>query len=241
MKAMARSRRKARAPVRLNLEIAGIALFGAALYLGLAIGEPDHAGALGKPVADALKFAFGNVAWLAPLVVALLGGIVFLEINVPSLIAKFGTASVVLFFALDAANDRGGGRIGAGLAYALRAVVGPIGERIALFIIALAVVIWIGNVSVKRAIGWAIAMAAKLRAAWPGDGRKQAAATTGKPGPQTLRDAFNLPAVVKMRKPEQPQKPRPEPATALVVQTIDPPEEIVEDDDDLRRRGVRRR
>jgi len=233
MKAMARLRRKARAPVRLNLEIAGIALFGAALYLGLAIGEPDHSGAIGKHLAEALSFAFGNAAWLAPLVVALLGGIVFLEINVPSLIAKFGTASLVLFFVLDAAYDRGGGRIGAGLAFALRAVVGPIGERIALFVIALAVVIWIGDVSVKRAIGWTIAMAVKLRAAWRSEGRKKPAIAAAKPGPQNLRDAFNLPVVLKSRKPAQPEKPRPEPATALVVQTIDPPEEIVEDDDDL--------
>jgi S-DNA-T family DNA segregation ATPase FtsK/SpoIIIE len=233
MKAMARLRRKARAPVRLNLEIAGIALFGAALYLGLAIGEPDHSGAVGAQLARVLTFAFDSAAWLVPLVVALLGGIVFLEINVPSLIAKFGTASLVLFFVLDAAYDRSGGWIGAGLAHALRAVVGPIGERIALFIIALAIVIWIGDVSVKRAIGWAIAMGVKLRAAWPSEGRKKPAIAAAKPGPQNLRDAFNLPAVLKSRKPAQPEKPRPEPATALVVQTIDPPEEIVEDDDDL--------
>jgi S-DNA-T family DNA segregation ATPase FtsK/SpoIIIE len=225
---MARLRRKARAPVRLNLEIAGIALFGAALYLGLAIGAPDHSGALGAPLAHALSFSFGKVAWLAPLVVALLGGIVFLEINVPSLIAKFGTASLVLFFVLDAAYDRDGGRIGAALAYGLRAIVGPVGERIALFIIALAVVIWIGNVSVKRLIGWSIAMAVRLRAMWPAGSKRAPAAATPKQGPQTLRDAFNLPAVIRARKPE---RPKAEPATALVVQTIDPPEEIVEDDD----------
>ena len=230
---MARLRRKARAPVRLNLEIAGIALFGAALYLGLAIGAPDHSGALGAPLAHALSFAFGKVAWLVPLVVALLGGIVFLEINVPSLIAKFGTASLALFFVLDAAYDRDGGRIGSALAYALRAVVGPVGERIALFVLALAVVIWIGNVSVKRLIGWSIAMAVRLRAMWPAGSKRAPVAATPKQGPQTLRDAFNLPAVLKARKPAQPERAKPEPATALVVQTIDPPEEVVEEDDDL--------
>jgi hypothetical protein len=37
---MARVRRKARATLRLNLEIAGIAAFGLALYLGLAVAAP---------------------------------------------------------------------------------------------------------------------------------------------------------------------------------------------------------
>jgi S-DNA-T family DNA segregation ATPase FtsK/SpoIIIE len=233
---MARLRRKARAPVRLNLEIAGISLFGAALYLGLAIGAADHSGALGERLALALSFAFGNAAWLVPLVVALLGGIVFLEINVPRLIAKFGTASLVLFFVLDAAYDRGGGRVGAALAYALRGVLGAGGERIALFVIALAVVIWIGNVSVKRLIGWSIAMAAKLRAAWSAGKRRTPVAATPKQGPQNLRDAFNLPAVVRARKPAQSAETARKDlaATALVVQTIEPHEpEVIEEGDDL--------
>src|ERR1700686_743602 len=134
---MARVRRKARATMRLNLEIAGIAAFGAALYLGLAIGAPDHSGALGERLARWLTLAFGAAAWLVPLVVALLGGIVFLEINVPRLIAKFGSASLLYFLVFDAFWDRSGGAVGYGVARLLRALLGGSGERVALVVIVL--------------------------------------------------------------------------------------------------------
>src|SRR6202049_3654855 len=197
---MARVRRKARATMRLNLEIAGIAAFGAALYLGLAIGAPEHSGALGERLARWLTLAFGAASWLVPLVVALLGGIVFLEINVPRLIAKFGGASLLYFVVLDAAYDRSGGAVGAGLARLLRSLLGPSGERVALVVIALVVTVWITNVSVKRVIGWCIANGHRLRALFARPKGKPATATSAKPGPQTLREAFELPLRLRARK-----------------------------------------
>src|ERR1700676_330809 len=197
---MARVRRKARATMRLNLEIAGIAAFGAALYLGLAIGAPEHSGALGERLARWLTLAFGAASWLVPLVVALLGGIVFLEINVPRLIAKFGGASLLYFVVLDAAYDRSGGVVGAGLARLLRSLLGPSGERVALVVIALVVTVWITNVSVKRVIGWCIANGHRLRALFARPKGKPAAAASAKPGPQTLREAFELPLRLGARK-----------------------------------------
>ena len=197
---MARVRRKARATMRLNLEIAGIAAFGAALYLGLAIGAPEHSGALGERLARWLTLAFGAASWLVPLVVALLGGIVFLEINVPRLIAKFGGASLLYFVVLDAAYDRSGGAVGAGLARLLRSLLGPSGERVALVVIALVVTVWITNVSVKRVIGWCIANGHRLRALFARPKGKPAAAASAKPGPQTLREAFELPLRLGARK-----------------------------------------
>src|SRR6202166_145584 len=233
---MARVRRKARATMRLNLEIAGIAAFGAALYLGLAIGAPEHSGALGVRLARWLTLAFGAASWLVPLVVALLGGIVFLEINVPRLIAKFGGASLLYFVVLDAAYDRSGGAVGAGLARLLRSLRGPSGERGALAVIALVVTIWIANVSVKRVIGWCIANGHRLRALFARPKGKPAVASP-KPGPQTFREAFDLPVGLGARKSAAAST-----AIALVpVQPVereepldrDEPEEIEEDDEEL--------
>ena len=198
---MARVRRKARATMRLNLEIAGIAAFGAALYLGLAIGAPEHSGALGERLARWLSLAFGAAAWLVPLVVALLGGIVFLEINVPRLIAKFGTASLLYFIVFDAAYDRAGGIVGVGLARMLRALLGSSGERVALVVIALALFVWITDVSLKRVIGWCIAAAYRLRASFPRRERKAVVpAARPKATPQNLREAFDLPDRLPVRK-----------------------------------------
>ena len=233
---MARVRRKARATMRLNLEIAGIAAFGAALYLGLAIGAPEHSGALGVRLARWLTLAFGAASWLVPLVVALLGGIVFLEINVPRLIAKFGGASLLYFVVFDAAYDRSGGAVGAGLARLLRSLLGPSGERVALAVIALVVTIWIANVSVKRVIGWCIANGHRLRALFARPKGKPAVASP-KPGPQTFREAFDLPVGLGARKSAAAST-----AIALVpVQPVereepldrDEPEEIEEDDEEL--------
>src|ERR1700688_3520220 len=233
---MARVRRKARATMRLNLEIAGIAAFGAALYLGLAIGAPEHSGALGVRLAHGLTLAFGAASWLVPLVVALLGGIVFLEINVPRLIAKFGGASLLYFVVLDAAYDRSGGAVGAGLARLLRSLLGPSGERVALVVIALVVTVWITNVSVKRVIGWCIANGHRLRALFARPKGKPAVASP-KPGPQTFREAFDLPVGLGARKSAAAST-----AIALVpVQPVereepldrDEPEEIEEDDEEL--------
>jgi S-DNA-T family DNA segregation ATPase FtsK/SpoIIIE len=190
---MARVRRKARATLRLNLEIAGIAAFGLALYLGLAIAAPAKAGAVGLWTARELDLAFGSAAWLVPLVVGLLGAIVFLEINVPRMIAKFGTASLLGFLVIDAAWGRAGGVAGGALRHGLEAVVGSSGAPVVLGLVALSVLVWASNVSVKRIIGWGVAAGVRLRAGWAAR-EKRAPAPPAPPGPQSLREAFDLPA-----------------------------------------------
>jgi DNA segregation ATPase FtsK/SpoIIIE-like protein len=198
---MARVRRKARATLRLNLEIAGIAAFGLALYLGLAVAAPERSGALGRALAHDLSFAFGGAAWLVPAVVALLGAIVFLEINVPRLIAKFGGASLLLFLVIDAGRGRNGGVVGTSLRHGLETFVGPAGAFVLLLLIGLSVVVWVTGLSLKKAIGWCILAASRLRAALPTLPRRAAApkgrsvpAPAAPPGPQNWREAFHLPA-----------------------------------------------
>jgi len=195
---MARMRRKARATIgmRLNLEIAGIAAFGLALLLGIALIAPSRSGFIGAAMAHGLWAAFGGAAWLVPIVIALIGGIVFLEINVPRLIATFGFASLCYFAIIDAFYGRSGGNFGALLQSGLRVLVGSVGATIVLVLLALAVTVWITDVSLKRAIGLGIVALSRLRGLVEG-GAARGAAVAGKvklPSPLTLREAFHLPA-----------------------------------------------
>ena len=206
---MARVRRKARATkhTRLNLEIAGIAAFGVALLLGIALSAPSHSGALGVGVSHAFVAAFGGAAWLVPIVVAIVGGIVFLEINVPRMIGTLGFASVCYFFIVDALYAARGGALGRIFHGGLVALVGPIGANVVLVLLAVAIAVWITNVSVKRVIGLGIVTFARVRAVvveMLGVARAKRAAVPAvalPPGPTTLREAFKLPdALPKPRK-----------------------------------------
>src|SRR5690242_14211754 len=90
---MARVRRKATAKSRLNFEIAGIAAIGLAVLLGIALALPAaRAGIAGGATAAGLSALFGGAAPLFPVLVALFGGIIFLEINVPRMMATLGAA-----------------------------------------------------------------------------------------------------------------------------------------------------
>jgi len=119
----------------------------------------------------------------------------------------------------------------------LRSLLGPSGERVALVVIALVVTVWITNVSVKRVLGWCIANGHRLRALFARPKGKPAAAASAKPGPQTLREAFDLPVRLGARKGAAAST-----ATALVpVQPVereepldrDELEEIEEEDEEL--------
>ena len=223
---MARVRRKSRpAPrMRLNLEIVGIAALGLALLLGVALAAPTHSGAVGAAFAHALLAAFGRAAWLAPVLVALFGGIVFLEINVPKLILTFGLAGVCYFCIVDAAFGRTGGAFGRLLSRGLETLVGPQGATLVLALCAIAVTVWIGNVSVKRSIGSVIMLLARVRTtfakAFAGMRARSAEsrayraalpeAAVAKPsGPTSLREAFHLPAsfAKPSEKPKRASKP----------------------------------
>jgi S-DNA-T family DNA segregation ATPase FtsK/SpoIIIE len=199
---MARVRRKAGATVRLNFEIAGIAAFGVAVLLGLALAIPSSSGAVGSATARALVALFGSAAWLAPLVLALLGAIVFLEINVPRMIATLGFAAVAYFLIVDTAFGARGGIAGGTLAVGLRALVGRVGASIVLVLLAVLVTVWITRLSVKRAIGWSIVLFARARAVLLAAARglkRRAAHMDRTPAlagarPASLREAFGVPA-----------------------------------------------
>ena len=200
--AMARVRRKSRAALRLrlNLEIAGIAALGLALLLGIALVAPTRSGAFGAGLAHALDAVFGRAAWLVPFVVALFGGIIFLEINVPRLIATFGFAALCYFLIVDAFFGRAGGALGRLLGNGLRVLVGGT-STLVLLLFALALTVWIFNLSLKRVMGATIVAGARLRAfAREKINQRTARTVVGSsgphvrpPGPKSLAEAFALP------------------------------------------------
>ena len=209
--------------MRLNLEIAGIAAFGLAMLLGIALVAPARSGAIGAAMAHALVAAFGGAAWLCPILVAIFGGIVFLEINVPRMIGTLGFASLCYFIIADAFYGTAGGAFGTILQRGLRSLVGTTGATLFLIVAALAVTVWITNVSVKRVIGLGIVLAARFRAFLksraPAPREAPAARTPAMPAiprPTTIREAFNLPA-------EMPKSTRrPAKTTGAALATIAP-------------------
>ena len=198
---MARARRKTGATVRRqapastwNLELAGLGAFGVALLLALALTLPTRSGALGAATVHGLHAAFGAAAWLAPMAIALIGAIVFLEINVPRLIGTFGTAALLYFLIVDAAFGANGGFVGGTLALGLHRLVGRLGTVLLLWIFAILVTVWITNVSVKRVIGWCILLGVRVRAALHAlaASRPRTPKIAPRAGPQSLREAFGV-------------------------------------------------
>ncbi len=189
---MARARRRATAKTRLNLEIVGIAAFGLALLCGIALAIPHHTGSAGAWTAGALWRLFGGAAPLFPVLVALLGAIVFLEVNVPRMITGLGSTAVAYFLIVDAAlaavGPGRGGAVGADMWWALRALLGVAGGWIVLVLAAISLALWLTNTSLKQLIGRAIVFARKLRMP------KMPALSVGLPPSHgTLREAFALP------------------------------------------------
>jgi S-DNA-T family DNA segregation ATPase FtsK/SpoIIIE len=217
---------------RWNYEIAGIVALGIAILLAVSLIVPSaHTGFVGVHTAAALHALFGLAAGWFPLLVALLATIVFLEINVPRMIATLGGAACAYFLIVDAALAANGGWLGRTLDAGLRALLGDVGTVIVLLVAALGVTVWITNVSVKKVIGWTIARLAALRPP-PRPPRPAPALETASaaPGPRTLREAFHLPAVFEPRPATAPVR-----AAAVAVETIehDAAGEIaVEDEED---------
>jgi S-DNA-T family DNA segregation ATPase FtsK/SpoIIIE len=183
---MARVRRKTAAKTRLNFEIAGIAAIGLAVLLGIALVlPPARTGMVGAAAAHALYALFGGAAALFPVLIALFGAIIFLEINVPRMMATLGTAALAYFLVADAAFGRRGGMLGSALWRGLEALVGVAGARIVLVLAAVLLAVWISNVSVKKVIGWIVLTLAKVRVP------KMSVAIPE--GHGDLREAFALP------------------------------------------------
>ncbi|MDQ2991694.1 MAG: DNA translocase FtsK [Candidatus Eremiobacteraeota bacterium] len=198
---MARVRRKATSSARLNLEIVGIAAIGLALLLGVALAFPQAAGKIGGWTAQTLHLVFGGGAPLFPVLVGLFGVIIFLEINVPRMVATLGLASLGYFLMIDAAfgagGSRAGGFVGSNIWWALHALLGSAGSWIVLTVGVLALSLWLTNASLKKIIGWLVGVFAGIRLpkiALPD-------------GHANVRDAFALPkpdpkaAIPKRAKP----------------------------------------
>ena len=182
---------------RWNYEIAGIIALGIAILLAVSlIVSPAHTGILGVYTAAALHALFGYAAGWFPLLIALLATIVFLEINVPRMIAPLGGAACAYFLIVDATFGANGGWLGHTLDAGLRALVGDVGAVIVLVVAALGVTVWITNVSVKKVIGWTIARIAALRPPPSARPARSARAAEPAPGPRSLREAFHLPALL---------------------------------------------
>jgi DNA segregation ATPase FtsK/SpoIIIE, S-DNA-T family len=238
---MARVRRKATAKSRLNFEIAGIAAIGLAVLLGIALASPAaRAGIAGGATAAALSALFGGAAPLFPVLVALFGGIIFLEINVPRMMATLGAAALGYFLLIDAAFGHRGGLLGGALWAALQSLVGVTGARVVLALAALLLAVWITNVSVKKVIGWLILAFSKLRVE-----RGTRAALPERPA--NLREAFALPdsAPSNARTKKNTQSFDlvpveafvPPPAPTIVVEDEDDEEEEDYDEEDLDEQG----
>src|SRR5580704_6948572 len=160
-------RRKANARARLNLEIVGITALAFAVLCGVALAFPHAAGAIGGWTASLLRRLFGTAAPLFPVLVALVGAIVFLEVNVPRMIAGLGSAALAYFLIINAMlGARGpthGGIVGSNIWWALRALVGGAGAWILLIVAALSLTLWLTNASMKQLIGRVIVFFGGLR------------------------------------------------------------------------------
>jgi DNA segregation ATPase FtsK/SpoIIIE, S-DNA-T family len=192
---MARTRQRAYARTRLNLEIIGIAAVALAVFSGIALAIPHHSGAIGGWTAAELRRLFGDAAPLFPVLVALLGAIVFLEVNVPRMIAGLGSSALAYFLIVAAMFGSGGpkrgGIAGSNIWWALHVLVGGAGAWILLIVALLSLTLWLTNASMKQLIGRVILFFGGLR---PPPVPKLPKLKVELPqGHESLREAFALP------------------------------------------------
>jgi DNA segregation ATPase FtsK/SpoIIIE, S-DNA-T family len=212
---MARVRRRANQK-RLNLEIVGIAAIGVAVLFGVALAAPNHAGNAGYAIAIGLRRLFGGGAPLFPVLAALFGAIVFLEINVPQMIAGLGSAALAYFLMIESAlgsrGISGGGVIGATMWWALQSLVGRLGAWIVLSIAALVLTLYLTNASLKKVIGLLILTFARIRL--PAVPKLPRSRLPAYEGHASVREAFSL--------PEPPCHPEPSRGTDVALRVAEP-------------------
>ncbi len=188
-------RRRAFARTRLNLEIVGIAAVALAVLCGLALAFPHHSGSVGSWTAVELRRLFGAAAPLFPLLVALLGAIVFLEVNVPRMIAGLGSSAVAYFLIFTAMFGSGGptrgGVAGSNIWWALHALVGDVGAWIVFCVALLSLTLWLTNASLKKLIGRVIVFFGGLRT--PAIPKLPSLRVNLSRGHESLREAFAPP------------------------------------------------
>jgi len=221
-RSMARVRRKATAKARLNFEIAGIAAMGLAILLGIALASPERAGSAGAATARALHAVFGEAAGFFPVLVALFGAVAFLEVNLPRTIARAGLAAASIFLIIDASYATHGGVVGTALWHGLRRLFGIAGARVVLALLAVIVLVWISNISVKKAIGWIAIALSKLRSP-----KLHVALPRGH---ENLRQAFAFPAPVKQARVEALAPAIAEPLPVEPVERHDYETQLAEDE-----------
>ena len=115
-----------------------------------------RAGFIGSLTVWTLHALFGKAAVYFPVLIGLAGAIVFLEINVPQMIAVLGGGALGYFLIVCSVYGPLGGVVGSGLWLGLRSLFGDLGASITIVLATLALTVWLTNVSLKRAIGWAI-------------------------------------------------------------------------------------
>jgi FtsK/SpoIIIE family/FtsK alpha domain/Ftsk gamma domain len=221
---MARVRRKPSVATPWNLEIAGIAALGAAALLALAVYFPSvHTGAIGALTAAGLHAVFGLAAFGFPLLVGLIAAIIFLEINVPRMIAKYGGAACAYFLLADAICADNGGMLGGMLSGAMRALLGDFGTGVVLTVVGLGITVWIFDVSLKKLIGLFVISLASLRPAPSEKTRSKRASAPAEPsGPSSLREAFHLPALLPRFTPRPPSASEGSEAAPTITSSIAP-------------------
>ncbi|MDQ6932761.1 MAG: DNA translocase FtsK [Candidatus Eremiobacteraeota bacterium] len=161
---MARVRRKATAKTRLNFEIAGIAALGLAVLFGIALTLSSRdSGIIGSATASTLRGLFGAAAGLFPVLVALFAAILFLEINVPRMMATLGLSAAGYFLIIDAWLGPFGGTVGADISRGFVALAGVLGARFLLILAAVLLTVWITDVPVKKLIGLCLAQLRRVR------------------------------------------------------------------------------
>jgi DNA segregation ATPase FtsK/SpoIIIE, S-DNA-T family len=214
---MARVRRKASAR-KLNLEIVGIAALAVALLCGIALAVPEHSGSAGHAVANGLRNVFGGAAPLFPVLIAVFGAIVFLEINVPRTIATSGTSALSYFLMIDAAlgawGQRSGGVVGYGIWSALHGLLGTAGAWVVLVLAFLVLTLSLTQVSLKKLIGLVLGLIARIRV-------PEMPKLSLPDGHGSLREAFALP-----KPPPRVKKPK-----AFDVDVDDEIEEIDDEEE----------
>ena len=199
---------------------------GLAVFFAIALVLPSaRAGFIGSVTAWTLHALFGAAAIYLPVLVALIGAIVFLEINVPQMIAVLGGAALGYFLIVCAVYGPLGGIVGVHLWDALRWLFGVAGATIAIVLSALALTVWVTNISLKRTIGWVIARVTALVRALrtkPADSGGERPQLPAVPAPRTLREAFNLPEAAKVEE-AAPAPIVPVPSYTIVDTVVPPP------------------
>ncbi len=226
---MARVRRRSTTTVRWNFEIAGIAALGVSLLLALALVlSPARSGLIGTATAHGLRTLFGSAAGLVPLLIALVGAIIFLEINVPRMIATLGAAALGYFLLVDTAYGRAGGTVGGALDAGLRTLLGDAGTIVVLVVTALAITVWITNVSLKKLIGWGLERLAALR---PPPQPKSTASKAAPPRARTVAAPSTALAVAVAEPLAPPKAPAAPLADAVADELFDDDDAYDEEDD----------